>query len=336
MSNGGSWNLNSGFGQLASVCIANGLPVMGKIFLVMPTSDPNWNMWSQTIQYDPDGKLRLFTTLEEAYAAATSNANDVIMLSAHSTHELSTGLAWTKNRVHLIGLDGGDRLVQQGAKIQVSGAIASAFVLKNTGVRNSFRNIKLIQSSTHATALTVLQCGGEGNLYKNVSATFGVADNLDQTNAFEVVLGEDSGTFIDCQFGQDTLLTSAARSVMSIDMVTASQECKSNILKDCTWLISSSSTGAQAVSMAAATDILFTNHFIRPSFLASRDSAGGVACTKAVSTVNGTTKGTIYISYPTVHGFDDIGVNGTNNDNLYVFSHVPSAVNITSAQPTTA
>ena len=40
----------------------------------------------------------------------------------------------------------------QGAKVQLSGAVASAYVLKNTGVRNSFRNIKFIQASTHATA----------------------------------------------------------------------------------------------------------------------------------------------------------------------------------------
>jgi len=88
--------------------------------------------------------------------------------------------------------------------------------------------------------------------------------------------------------------------------------------------------------MAAAGDILFTNHFIRPSFIASISTgAGSIACTKAVSTADGTVNGTILISYPVVHGFADLGINGTNNDNLYVFSHVPSAVDITSSQPTT-
>jgi hypothetical protein len=333
-----NYNINSGYGQMLAVQLAASVgPIMGRILVVLEDSDPNvvQNIIKNIFTPDPDGNVRFFTTLEAAYAAATSNANDVILLSAHSTNAIATGIAWTKNRINVIGTDGGGRLVQQGAKVELSGAVDSAYVLKVTGVRNSFRNIKLIQSSTHANALTTLQCGGEGNYYQNVSAVFGVVDNLDQATAYEVVMGEDSGTFIDCLFGTETLLTSAARANIIIDQVTDGQECKSNIFKDCTWLISSSNTGAQSIKMAAAGDILFTNHFIRPSFLASIDSAGGVALTKAVSTANGTVKGTIYISYPVVHGFSDIGVNGTNNDNLYVFSHVPSAVDITSVQPTT-
>lgn len=302
----------------------------GEIFFVIEDSDTNYQQLTERYP----GKV--FTTLEGAYNAAVTNRNDIILMSAGSaSHALSAGLTWSKSRIHVIGLDGGDRLVQQGTKVTTASDADEAFVIKVTGVRNSFRNIKFIQASTNAAALTVLQEGGEGTLYKNCSFTFGVADNLDQTGANEVVMGGDSCTFIDCQFGQDTLLTSAARSVMLIDQVNGF-ECKSNVFRDCTWLVSSSEAGAQALSMAAAADILFTNHLVRPSFIASLDSAGGVACTKAVSTANGTTKGTILISYPMVHGFTDIGVNGTNNDNLYVFSHVVSAADITSAQPTTS
>lgn len=334
------YNVNSGYGQVLMNQIASSVgPLFGKIHVVMEDSDPSatQQMIQELFTADPDGRVRFYRTLEAAYAAVTTNADDIILLSGHTTHALAAGIAWTKNRVHVIGMDGGDRLVQQGAKVQLSGAVDSAYILKNTGVRNSFKNIKFIQASTHANALHVLEEGGEGNLYKNCSFTFGAADNLDLTTATEVLMGGDSDTFINCQFGQDTLLTSASggRSIMTIDQVTASQECKSNIFVDCTWICSSSDAGTQAISMAAAGDILFTNHFIRPSFIASLDSAGGIACTKAVSTANGTTKGTILISYPMVHGFSDVGINGTNNDNLYVFSHVPSAVDITSAKPTT-
>jgi hypothetical protein len=330
------WNLSAGYGQLQAFLAAQGIPTFGRILIVMPSTDANYGTFAELFPPDPDGDVRLFTTLESAYDAATTNRNDVILLSANATHSLSTGLNWTKSRIHVVGMDGGDRLLQQGAKVQVSGAVDTAYVLKNTGVRNSFRNIKFIQSSTHANALTVAQMGGEGNLYKDVSFTFGVADNLDQATAYEVINGEDSGTFINVTFGADTLLTSAARANMLIDQVTTNQEFKSNRFRGCEFLISSSQAGAQAIKMAAAGDILFTNHFDNCAFIASLDSAGGVACTRAVSTANGTTKGTIYISYPRVHGYDDIGTNGTNNDNLYVFSHVPSAANITSAQPTTS
>lgn len=321
---------------LANQIAASVGPVIGQILVVVEDSDPQQiqDMVQEAFVPDSNGRVRFFRTLNAAYTAATSNANDVILLTSHSSHVI-TPITWSKNRIHVIGMDGGDRLVQQGTKVQNVAADDDAFLIKVTGVRNSFRNIKFIQNSTDAAGLHVLEEGGEGTLYKNCSFTFGVADNLDLTTAAEVIMGGDSDTFINCQFGQDTLLTSAARSIMVIDQVNGF-ECKSNVFVDCTWLGSSSDAGLQAISMAAAGDILFTNHFIRPSFLASIDSAGGIACTKAVSTANGTTKGTIYISYPMVHGFDDVGINGTNNDNLYVFSHVPSAANITSAKPTTS
>lgn len=312
----------------------NGLPLVlgstgvGKTYFVDKTYGSDGNVGTRA-------DLAL-ATVSQAVSNAVSG--DTIALSTNSTHSVTSGIALTTSRVNMIGLDYNGRLVQQGAKIQLATAATTAYVLKNTGTRNSFTNIKFIQAATAATGLHVAELGGEGNLYQNTSFTFGVADNLDLTTAIEVVNGEDSGTFVDCQFGQDTLLTSASggRKVMSIDQVTSGQEFKSNIFRDCTWLSSSSDAGTQSIGMAAAGDILFSNHFVRPSFIASIDSAGGIACTKAVSTANGTTKGTIYISYPMVHGFTDIGVNGTNNDNLYVFSHVPSAADITSAQPTTS
>lgn len=284
-----------------------------------------------------DGSEKGFclTSIETAYTNALTNNEDQILLSTNSTHSISDSLTWTKNRVSVIGLGDDERLVQQGAKIQLGTGEAGAYVLKNTGVRNAFKNIKFIQASAEATALTVLQDGGEGSLYKNCSFVFGVADNLGGTTASEVVAGSDSATFLNCTFGSDTLLTSGNRTVFLIDQVTAGQEFKSNILRGCTFMISSSAAGAQLVSMAAAGDILFTNHFEECSFIASLDSAGGVQLTKGISTANGTTKGTIYVSYPRVHGIADLGINGTNNDNLYVFSHVPSAADITSAQPTT-
>jgi hypothetical protein len=259
----------------------------------------------------------------------------VILLDAHSTHSLSSGIALTKNRIHFIGMDGGDHLVQQGARVQLATAATTAYVMKNTGNRNTFRNIKFIQAATAGTGLTVFQDGGEGTVFKNCSFVFGVADNLGSANAHEFVAGTDSGTFLNCTFGADTLLTSAARSVFHIDQVTASQEFKSNLLKECVFMISSSNNGALLVKMDAAGDVLFTNHFDDCVFMGSLDSAGGIQLTRAVTTANGTVKGTLYFSYPRVHGVADFGTNGTNNDNLYVFSHVPSAVDITSAQPTT-
>ena len=259
----------------------------GDIFWVFEDSDSNY---ATMIAKHPKN---VFTTLTDAYNAATSNNNDIIFLAGHSTHSLSAGIAWTKNRIHVIGMDGGGRSVQQGSKVELAAAATSAYVLKVTGVRNSFRNVKFIQSATAATGLHVLEEGGEGNLYENCSFVFGVVDNLDLTTATEVVAGSDSATYRKCLFGTETLLTSAARTVFTIDQVTASQEFKSNIVEDCIFMISSSSATALLINIDANTDVLFTNLFKNCIFMASVDSAGGIALTNAVDGVASLVKGTL-------------------------------------------
>lgn len=296
--------------------VAAQVPTFGRVFVVFDpddTDESNYQMMQDICKADPNGQLRFFgvnasdgtTPLEQALAAVESNNNDVILLDANSTHVLTTGYALTKNRVHIIGMDGGGRLVQQGAKVQVSGAVDTAYVLKDTGVRNSFRNIKFIQGSTHANALSVLQLGGEGGFLKGVTATFGVVDNLDQTTAHEVITGSDSYTYEDCLFGTETLLTSAARSVFHIDQVTASQEFKSNILRNCTFLISSSSSTATFVRLDAVGDILFSNFFDNCTFIASVDSAGGAAVAEAVQTGTSTVKGVLVFKTPAAFNCTD-------------------------------
>lgn len=280
----------------ASVC-----PAFGKILVVCPSTDANYGRLSQIYKADPDGLLRLYTTLASAYAAATNNQNDVILLEGQSTHSLDAGIAWSKSRVHVVGLDGGgNRLVQQGAKVQLATAATTAYVILNTGVRNTFKNIKFIQAATAGTGLTVFQDGGEGALFENCSFVFGVVNNLGGATAHEFLAGSDSATFLKCTFGSDTLLTSGARSVFHVDQVTASQEFKSNILRGCTFIMSSSSSTATFVRLDAVGDILFSNLFDRCNFVASVDSAGGAAIAEAVQTGTGTAKGTLNFAYPGV------------------------------------
>lgn len=324
-----NFNLNSGYGQILAMQIATSVgPNFGQILIVMEDSDPQviQDMVQEAFIPDPNGRVRFFRTLEAAYAAAVSNQNDVILLSAHNTHALSAGIAWSKNRIHVIGMDGGGRLVQQGAKVQLSGAVDSAYVIKVTGVRNSFRNIKFIQASTHANALTVLQEGGEGNLYDHCTFTFGVVDNLGGTTAHEVLAGSDSATFTKCSFGTETLLTSDARSVFHIDQVTSGQEFKSNVIEDCIFLISSSSSTATFVRLDAVGDILFTNIFRRCTFVASVDSAGGAAIAEASQTGTGTVKGVLVYDYCSVFNVTDFSTaTSGRNAATQVVAAVPTA-----------
>lgn len=269
----------------------------------------------------PDTSLK---TVAAAYALAVSG--DTIALATNSTHALTTGLAVTKSRINFVGCDFAGRQVQQGAKISLSGAVDSAYVFKNTGNRNSFTNIKFIQSSTHANALTVFQDGGEGTLFGNTSFVFGTVDNLDQTTAHEFLAGSDSATFINCTFGADTLLTSAARSVFHIDQVTTSQEFKSNILENCNFIMSSSSSTATFVRLDAVGDILFTNIFKNCTFAASVDSAGGAAIAEVAQTGTGTVKGTLLFAYPACFNVTDFSTaTSGRNANIQIISLTPTA-----------
>lgn len=279
-------------GQIPMVLGASGV---GTIYFVDPTNGSDGN----------NGKSpsKAFATAEVAYAAAASG--DTIALSTNSTHSIALGINHTKSRINWVGLDFSGRQVQQGAKIQLAAGSASAYVLKNTGVRNSFTNIKFIQAATAATALHVLEDGSEGSLYQNCSFVFGVVDNLDLTTAHEVIAGSDSATFLNCTFGADTLLTSAARSVFHIDIVTASQEFKSNILENCNFIISSSSSTAAFIRTDAVTDLLFTNIFKNCLFVASVDSAGGAALAETVQTGTGVTKGVLVFANPTAFNVTD-------------------------------
>lgn len=276
------------------VPVTGSLPVVlgstgvGTIYFVDATNGSDGN----------DGKSmdQALKTLSQAYTLAASG--DTIALSTNATHTLTAGIDWTKSRINVIGLDFPGRLIQQGAKVQLATAATTAYVIKVTGTRNSFTNIKFIQAATAATGLHVAEMGGEGNLYQGCSFVFGVADNLDLTTATEVLCGEDSGTFIDCTFGSDTLLTSAARAVFTIDQVTTSQEFKSNRFRGCTFMISSSSATAYLLKVAANTDVLFTNLFEYCTFMASVDSAGGAALTNAITSAASLVKGTLNFYLP--------------------------------------
>jgi len=299
-----NYNLNSGYGQMLAMQIANSVgPNFGNVLVVVEDSDNSdvLNTVKEAMVPDPDGRVRFFSTLQAAYTAAVSNNNDVILMSAHSSHSVTTGIAWTKSRIHVIGMDGGDRLIQQGCKISGAAADDTGYVLKVTGTRNSFRNLKFIQNSTDAAGLTCVQMGGEGNLYKNCSFTFGTATNLDgnETTTYEVVCGEDSGTFINCMFGQATLLTTGGRAVMAVDQVTASQEMKDCIFKDCQWWMASSSTDANFIRILANTDAKFNNVFINPIMMnALVGSQSAAAVDDAVDSVSGLVEGSFLFVHP--------------------------------------
>lgn len=314
------------FGLLLTGSIPNvfSTPGTGKIYFVNPTTGVDGNSGLSMNQ--------AVATIAYAYSLATTG--DTIALSTGATHTLTTGLTVSKSRINFIGLDFPGRVVQQGAKVQITGANSSVFVMKDTGVRNAFVNIKFINASTDAASLNVFQGGGEGTLFKNCSFVFGAVNNLGGTTAHEFLAGTDSATFSNCTFGEDTLLTSGARSVFHIDQVNGF-EFKSNVLENCNFIMSSSSSTATFVRLDAVGDILFTNVLKDCTFIASVDSAGGAAIAEASQTGTGTVKGGLYYVRPAVFNVTDFATaTSGRNANTQIVAAVAVAAAVEGIKPT--
>ena len=159
------------------------------------TGDDGRSLKSQSAQ-------RPLKTVAKAYSLATTNKDDVICLTGSSSHVISEMLDVSKNRVHFIGVDGTPgRLYGQNAKLSmgVTTAATDLGVMKNTGVRNSFQNIKFTSANTRAESIYSVVEGGEYALYLNCE--FYKETDLDVTGAAELVMNGDSAQVIGCTIG---------------------------------------------------------------------------------------------------------------------------------------
>jgi len=233
------YNQNSGYGQALLNMVANRVPTFGRVFIVMDpddTDEENYNRMQDVFPPDPNGKVRLFTSLSDAYDATESNNNDVILLDGNSTHVLTEMLTVSNNRVHFIGMDGGGHLTAQGAKVQigVTGVATDLAPVLVTGVRCSFRNIKFINASTTNETLYGFIDNGEGTVIENCSMikTLG----LDDSNHASFWMAGDSLSMRNCVIGQSNTPNTAAGFGILIDGKTGGATdgtVKENFIENC-------------------------------------------------------------------------------------------------------
>jgi hypothetical protein len=199
--------------------VASQIPVFGRILVVKSSSDTaHYNYQALNEAYEPqDGRVLFFTDLATAYAEAQSNNNDVICLDGATTHTVTEMLTVAKNRVHFLGMDSGGRLVQQGAKIQmgVTGDASDLAPILVTGVRNSFRNLKVINASTTNQSLHGFIDNGEGTLIENCH--FVKTAGLDDAGHSHFWMAGDSCTYRNIVVGQSNIPNTAAGYGILID-----------------------------------------------------------------------------------------------------------------------
>jgi hypothetical protein len=135
-------------------------PGIGDVFYVAPaaSSSSQYRTWWQGMGID---ESHLFLTVKEAYNAAVTDRNDVI-LKAPGIETVTAELDWEKNRTHLIGLGGPQQKGYESGTGLYSSTITVANVLHNTGVNNQFHNITVMNAGANATCLSAFKNAGYG------------------------------------------------------------------------------------------------------------------------------------------------------------------------------
>jgi len=144
---------------------------------------------------------RPFKTIDKAMDYITTNKNEGIALMGSASHVLTEMLTVSKSRVHMFGFDPGGRAFGQNAKVSlgVTTAVTDIGTILNTGVRNSFRNIKFINENTVDEGLYCFVEGGEYTVIDHCEIY--KSTDLDVTLASELVMNGDSAQVLNSVIG---------------------------------------------------------------------------------------------------------------------------------------
>jgi hypothetical protein len=187
-------NFPNGVSSMGVPLIGGGFPLMpGNVFFVNPTTGDDTN-------YDGKSADKPFATIATALAACTTNNDDVIVLSTYAQHTISAMLDVSINRVHFVGDVFGRKYGARARMVMgVTTATTDVFLMKNTGVGNTFTGIKFDSGNTLSEATGTVGEGGEYAVYRNCE--FYNSAKLTSNTHAEMVLNGDSAQFYDCTFG---------------------------------------------------------------------------------------------------------------------------------------
>lgn len=315
-------NLNVGYGMAQ----AGALPfTLGKVFVVADTAYPNVDEIEAL--YRPDqssqSEVRYFSTLKAAYDATVSGRNDVIILSANSSHTLTEMLTVSKNRVHIWSADHlVGRSQDQRCRVQlgVTTAVTDVAAIKVTGNGCSFKGIKFINSNTLAQSITCFyDLSPNGLLVENCSIHSLGSAQLTAVTGSALKLEGDGSTYKNCQIGADTILNTVANQV--VDLRATAAKAKRVQFVDCHFYTYSSASTHVFVRAAAGSIERYVT-FKNPMFSAY---TGAGATTLAVAIASAAdADGIIHVLGGGTFGTTAFATAAVGN-NLKVVATVPTA-----------
>ena len=211
-----------------------------------------------------------FKTLSTAIDACTTNNNDIIFIDGHSTVVETSMVSLSKNRVHIVGVNGPPGHFGAGAKISctITSGATNIGTFQNTGVRNTFTGIKFMNASTVAEGVYSLVDAGEYARYFNCE--FYKSTDLAVAAASEVIANGDSSMFYNCTFGDlvNKRTANGARPNVLIDReIVSGKVCRDNYFEGCRFLYHCGDADQRFVYATTTNDAERIVHFNRCSFI---------------------------------------------------------------------
>jgi len=162
----------------------------------------------------------------------------------------------TKNRVHFVGLAGSAGHFGQRARITGGAAVTAIGAIVNTGVGNSFTNLKISSASVVSASKHAFAEGGEFTVFRNV--WIDKETDLDETAASDLAMNGDSSMFYDSTFGSTARIIADNKirpNVLLTGGLISGKKCRDSLFQNCIFWKKAGGTEAQMVYAAGATDV---------------------------------------------------------------------------------
>ncbi len=209
--------------------------------------------YGEYIFVDPDSSgadngrtmLNAFRTVGQAVTKAVTNTHSVILMNANSAHSsvavTNDELTLTKSRLHFVGLGGGSRYLGQRTRWTMGVTTGTAIaIVQNTGVGNTFTNIKFDSSDTLSTSKYAFADGGEYTQLTNCEVVH--SGQLAVASAAPLLCNGDSAYYLHCAIGSLVHIWSvAAQNVLFTRETIAGKVARDVIFEDCLSLSKTSS-----------------------------------------------------------------------------------------------
>lgn len=264
-----------------------------------------------------DGRtpLTAFKTLATALGACTANQNDIVYLMAESNTAANTTdyqastLTWSKDGVHLIGVNCGVMIGQRSRIAQLSTVKTIENLVVVSANNCLIANLEIFQgvASSTATSPVALTVSGQRNHVVNcqISGNGDTGGSTDTAGARSLVVSGSENLFEHCYIGLDTVL----RATQTAEVGLTSTNTR-NVFERCHFETYSSLSTFKMISVSTTTDRFFK--LLDCDFVAVQNITSAVAPTGAIGIT--TMNGQGIVKNPYVYGFDNI----VTADNAYV------------------